>query len=77
MSWCHAIVRISLRTVMVQQMTLYMNEWVDLADMEDLACTVKEANKSVLEAAKTIKTLSKALDKSRLDKNDFKRNSES
>ena len=45
--------------------------------MEDLAQTVKEANKSVQEAAKTLKTLSKALDKSRSDINDFKQKYES
>ena len=81
---CHAIVEdfIALdfrgHTVMVQQMTLYMmTERVDPADMEDLARTVREANKSVLEAAKTVKTLSEALEKSRSDTNDFKRKYES
>ena len=69
---CHSIVEdfIALdfkgHTVMVQQMTLYMmTERVDPADMENLGRTVKEANKSVLEAAKTVKTLSEALDTSR------------
>ena len=41
--------------------------------MKELTRTVKEANKAVLEAAKTVKTLSEALETSWSDTNKFKR----
>lgn len=77
---CHAVVEqfISVgfkgHTVMVQQMTLYMmTERVDPSQMGRLTTTVEVANKAVMDAMKTFKQMTDALDKLKTEVADNKR----